>query len=108
MSFPEDLKREVSRYLHKKYYDIVLDELLLMIEPLANILNTWNNGALSFNGVTADKVYVDIETGCTWYSVNRPPHVPVARWILLSRKNAYYTRKSIQEIKIEVNKTLIK
>jgi len=28
----EDLKREVSKYLHKKYYDVVLDELLLMTE----------------------------------------------------------------------------
>ena len=30
--FPEDLKKETLTYLHKKYYDVVLDELLLVTE----------------------------------------------------------------------------
>ena len=31
MDFPEDLKREIGRYLHGKYYQVVMEELLLMV-----------------------------------------------------------------------------
>jgi len=31
-ALPNDLKKEVARYLHKKYFDVVLDELLLVTE----------------------------------------------------------------------------
>jgi len=34
---PEDLKREVLRFLHKRYFDVVLDELFLVTERLKDI-----------------------------------------------------------------------
>ena len=35
--FPEDLRKEVSRFLHKKCFDVVLEELLLVTERLVDI-----------------------------------------------------------------------
>ena len=31
---PEDLKKEIHKYLHKQYYDVILVELLDMTRPV--------------------------------------------------------------------------
>ena len=104
----EDLKREIGQYLHKKYYEVVIEELILMTEPVATILNEWDNEFISHNKVIADKIYVDMESGCKWYTRDRPPYVPLARWIVLRRRNESFNGFTIQEMKNEVKRMLIK
>jgi len=101
---PEELKREIARYLHKKYYVIVLDELLLMTNFIRKYFDiAWNlipRESDSRMRIIPAKCII-MKTGDVWYKGDDST-ISVARW----RYNPSFTgyeRKSIQEIKIELN-----
>jgi|SRR5271154_7053645 len=78
---PGDLKKEVSRYLFKKYYDVVLDELLLVTKPMFD-----NIDICSHNGCCKPAVEISPPTrdmGCV-------------RWI---RTSFYPIYKNIRDAK---------
>ena len=83
--FSEDLKRETWRYLHKKYYDVIMDELQLM----TRFVKYWIDNPFAFyTKITADKGYIMFPE-YTFF---------VVRW------NMYHisSGKSIQRIKSEL------
>jgi len=90
---PQDLKREASRYLHKKYYDVVLDELLLFTERLHYCLN--ERHYLRPKGCI--KICARVAQG---FLINE--NVLVARWDILPVHQVISNGKSIQRIKSEL------
>ena len=103
---PEDLKRETSRYLHKKYYEIVLDELIVMTMFIKHDLNVFTLSVKE--GIIAVKAYTDITTGYRWIYYHDYPRIALPRWDFVFDKYNDSKRKSIYEIKNDIEKNLTK
>ena len=80
----EDLKKEVWRYLHKKYYDVVLDELSLMTFVIRSTLDLY---WLSYSKITTGKRYA--------YQGWTDEVFIVARWVIYN----WSSGNTIQEIR---------
>lgn len=96
LTLPQDLKREASQYLHKKYYEVVLDELLLMTKAIKGCMVPEHQRTCNCNKIVANAVYVTI-----YGPDDRFVSIPVARWdhIILND----FKRQSIQTIKNELS-----
>ena len=104
---PEDLKREMSRYLHKLYYDVVLNELLLMTEFIRKYFDIVYRALNPIPGVSPmkivpSKMHLDMKTGNVWYNDDDTHTVSIARWRFMYFLKEF-ERKSLQEIKSELN-----
>src|SRR5271155_882784 len=102
---PEDLKREIARYLHKKDYDVVLDELTVMTMFVKCNLDRYKLS--SKEGIIAVRAHTDVTTGDRWLYYRDYPRVPLSRWDYVCDKYKDDKRKSIYEIKSDIEKISI-
>ena len=104
MMCPEDLKREVSRILHKTYYLVVLDELLLMTEGIRSCFDGTCGGRLchEYCKIRARRTWTNLEDPCKHFMRLGQFEIDVPRWICTFIN--LDIRKSIQEIKNDLER----
>ena len=104
--FPEDLKREVSRYLHKKYYEVVLEELVLMTQNITLYLDLLHTDYPVVFVARKERFSLTNGLGPWFSNTNDLLMVTVARWDYIDIDEYNYTtpfqRKSIQQNKNEL------